>query len=191
MDLQKLKKVDYAKEIAELEEACGQSVAACYQCGNCTAGCPASFAYDLQPHQVLRHLQLGNYERVLSSRSLAMCLSCATCSQRCPNNIDIAGMMEHLRHKARHAGVFAVPKVNKFWTSFLDTVRYCGRTYEMGVMVLFMMRSGRLWTDVDLAPKALMKNKLPFIPHGIKGAEAVGRILKRYEQRCREEGKKA
>ncbi len=191
MDLQKLKKVDYDKEIAELEEACGQRVSTCYQCGNCTAGCPASFAYDLQPHQVLRHLQLGNYEKVLRSRSLAMCLSCATCSQRCPNNIDIAGMMEHLRHKARHEGVFAVPKVNKFWASFLDTVRYCGRTYEMGVMVLYMIRSGRLWTDVDLAPKALMKSKLPFIPHGIKGAAAVGRILKRYEQRCREEGKKA
>ncbi len=189
--MQKLHQVNFGKEIAELEEACGQKVSTCYQCGNCTAGCPASFVYDLQPHQILRHLQLGNLDRVLESKSIAMCLSCSTCSQRCPNNIDIAAFMEHLRHKARHKGTFAVPKVNAFWQSFLDTVRFCGRTYEMGVMALYMMRSGRLWTDVDLAPTALKKNKLPFKPHAITGAEAVGRILKRYEQRCREEGKKA
>ncbi len=183
--------VDYKEELDALEKVCGTSISTCYQCGNCTAGCPASFSYDLQPHQVLRHLQLGHWEEVLKSRSLAMCLSCSTCSQRCPNNIDIAALMEHLRHKARQEGVFAVPKIDKFWLSFLDTVRYCGRTYEMGVMVLYMLRSGRLWTDVDLAPMALSKNKLPFIPHGIKGAQAVGRILERYEKRCKEEGKKA
>ncbi len=191
MDINKRKDAGSGKEIAELEEACGQKVATCYQCGNCTAGCPASFTYDMQPHQILRALQLGQLDKVLRSRSLAMCLSCSTCSQRCPNNIDIAAIMEHLRHKAREKGVFAVPKVNKFWKSFLDTVRFCGRTYEMGVMVLYMLRSGRIYTDVDLAPQALAKNKLPFMPHGTPGALAVGRIVKRYEQRCREEGKKA
>ncbi len=189
--MQKSLKADFSKEIAELEEACGQKVATCYQCGNCTAGCPASFVYDLQPHQILRHLQLGNLETVLKSKSIAMCLSCSTCSQRCPNNIDIAAIMEHLRHMARHKGTFAVPKVNAFWQSFLDTVRFTGRTYEMGVMVLYMLRSGRLWTDVDLAPTALRKNKLPFKPHSIESAEAISRILQRYEKRCREEGKKA
>ena len=44
---------------------------------------------------------------------------------------------------------------------------------------------------VYLAPQALSKNKLPFMPHGTKGAESVGRILQRYAKRCREEGKKA
>ncbi len=182
---------DFNSELNALEKASKSNIRTCYQCGNCTAGCPASFSYDLQPHQILRHLQLGNWDKVLKSRSLAMCLSCATCSLRCPNDIDIAALMEHLRHRAREEGVFAVPKVNKFWLSFLDTVRYCGRTYEMGVMVLYMIRSGRMWTDVDLAPMALAKNKLPFVPHNIKGAKAVGRILKRYEKRCKEEGKKA
>ena len=191
MDIRQLETTPAASFMAELEEACGQKVATCYQCGNCTAGCPASFAYDMQPHQILRHLQLGHVDKVLHSRSLAMCLSCSTCSQRCPNNIDIAALMEHLRHKARQQGTFAVPKVNKFWLSFLDTVRYCGRTYEMGVMVLYMLRSGRVFTDVDLAPQALLKNKLPIMPHGIPGAESVGRILQRYKKRCHEEGKKA
>lgn len=164
----------------------GQNLAACYQCGNCTAGCLAGFAYDLQAHQIMRALQLGLREKVLSSKSLWMCLSCSTCSQRCPNNIDVAAVMETLRHMARREGFVSVPKVNKFWQSFLDTVRYCGRTYELGVMVLYMMRSGRVFTDVDLAPQALLKRKLGILPHGIHeagGVEAVGRIMERYKQR--------
>lgn len=42
---------------------------------------------------------------------------------------------------ARKEGRVAVPKVEKFWFSFLDTVRAFGRTYEIGTMALYMMRS--------------------------------------------------
>lgn len=98
--------------------------------------------------------------------------------------------MESLRHTARREGRIAVPRVNKFWRSFLDTVRVCGRTYELGVMALYMLRSGRVFTDVDLAPQALMKRKLGFLPHGIKGASAVGRILEGYKKRCERQGVK-
>lgn len=174
--------------LQEVEAESGQSIKTCYQCGNCTAGCPAAFAYDMQAHQLMRGVQLGLREQVLDSASLWMCLSCSTCSQRCPNNIDVAAVMETLRHKARREGRVAVPKVKKFWRSFLDTVRLCGRTYELGVMVLYMMRSGRVLTDVDLAPQALMKRKLGLLPHGMKGAPAISRILERYHVRCGREG---
>lgn len=36
---------------AEVEAHSGQNVSTCYQCGNCTAGCPAGFVYDLQASQ--------------------------------------------------------------------------------------------------------------------------------------------
>lgn len=176
--------------IQDVESESGQHVASCYQCGNCTAGCPAGFAYDMQAHQIMRGVQLGLKDQVLEAKSLWMCLSCSTCSQRCPNNIDVAAVMETLRHMARREGRVAVPRVNKFWLSFLDTVRYCGRTYELGVMALYMLRSLRVFTDVDLAPQALAKRKLDLIPHGAPdgGAEAVGRIVERYKKRCEREG---
>lgn len=177
--------------LKEVEAESGQKISSCYQCGNCTAGCPAAFTYDMQVHQIMRGVQLGLRERVLASESVWMCLSCATCSLRCPNNIDVAAVMESLRHRARREGRITVPRVDKFWRSFLDTVRACGRTYELGVMVLYMLRSGRVFTDVDLAPQALLKRKLGFMPHGIKGAAAVGGILERYRKRCERQGVKS
>ena len=175
---------------AEVEAQSGQKVSTCYQGGNCTAGCPAGFVYDRQVNQIMRGVQLGLKDQVLNSRSLWMCLSCSTCSLRCPNDIDVAAVMETLRHMARKEGRVTVPRVEKFWFSFLDTVLRFGRTYEIGTMVLYMLRSMRVFTDVDLAPTALAKQKLGFKPHVTPhgGAEAVGRILKRYEERARREG---
>ncbi|MFI3271035.1 MAG: 4Fe-4S dicluster domain-containing protein [Pseudomonadota bacterium] len=175
-----------------VEEHSGQSLSACYQCGNCTAGCPASFAYDMQVNSIMRALQLGQKEQVLESKSIWMCLSCSTCSLRCPNNIDVAAIMETLRHEAlreKRVSRSEAKKMQSFWNSFLQTVRQFGRTYEIGVMALYMMRTLRVFTDVDLAPAALMKNKLGFKPHkssndGPNGdINAVSRIMQRYEER--------
>ena len=174
---------------AEVEAHSGQNVSTCYQCGNCTAGCPAGFVYDLQASQIMRAVQLGLKDMVLDSKSIWMCLSCSTCSQRCPNNIDVGGVMETLRHMARQEGRVTVPKVEKFWWSFLDTVRAFGRTYEIGTMALYMMRSMRVFTDLDLAPEALKKGKLGFKPHVLPhGAAPVARIFKRYTERAKREG---
>lgn len=175
--------------VQEVVAGCGQNITACYQCGNCTAGCPAAFAYDLQAHQIMRAIQCNLKEQVLQAESLSLCLSCSTCAQRCPNNIDVAAVMEYLRHRAAAEGHKGVPRVRKFWRSFLDTVRYCGRTYELGVMALYMLRTGRLLTDVDLAPQALKARKLALMPHGHAGAEAVGRILQRYEGKTHQQTK--
>lgn len=176
--------------IAEVEAASGQTISNCYQCGNCSAGCPAAFAYDLQVNQIMRGIQLGLKDEVLSSKSIWMCLSCSTCSLRCPNDIDVAEVMETLRHMARSTNKVSVRKMEKFWFSFLDTVKAFGRSFEIGTMVLYMIRSMRLYTDVDLAPMALLKQKLGFKPHVTPngGAEAVGRIFKRYRERARREG---
>ena len=174
---------------AEVEAHSGQNVSTCYQRGNCTAGCPAGFVYDLQASQIMRAVQLGLKDMVLDSKSIWMCLSCSTCSQRCPNNIDVGGVMETLRHMARQEGRVTVPKVEKFWWSFLDTVRAFGRTYEIGTMALYMMRSMRVFTDLDLAPEALKKGKLGFKPHVLPhGAAPVARIFKRYKERAKREG---
>ncbi|MDR1776932.1 MAG: 4Fe-4S dicluster domain-containing protein [Desulfovibrio sp.] len=176
--------------ITEVEAHSGQKFSTCYQCGNCTAGCPAGFAYDRQVNQIMRGVQLGLRDKVLNSRSIWMCLSCSTCSLRCPNNIDVATVMETLRHMARKEKRVAVPKVEKFWFSFLDTVRAFGRSWEIGTMALYMLRSLRVFTDLDLAPEALKKQKLPFKPHSIPdgGAAAVTRIFKRYRERAKREG---
>ncbi len=170
--------------IKELEAESGQCVSACYQCGNCTAGCPCGPEYDLQVSQIMRAVQMGHKELALSAASLWLCVSCSTCTTRCPNNIDVARVMDTLRHMARREGKKRYV-MSAFWDSFLRTVRHTGRAYELGVMAMFMGRTGRVLTDVDLAPRILPKGKLPFLPHAIQGREQVGRIFKRFEEQQR------
>ena len=90
--------------LREVEAESGQKVTNCYQCGNCTAGCPCGPEYDLQVSQVMRAVQLGNKEMALSSRSLWLCVSCSTCTSRCPNNIDVAKVMDVLGYMAWKEG---------------------------------------------------------------------------------------
>ncbi len=69
----------------------------CYQCGNCSAGCPAAFTFDYTPNQLMRMLQVGSVDKVLDSTAIQLCVQCLTCTARCPRNIDIAGIIEDLK----------------------------------------------------------------------------------------------
>ncbi len=56
-----------------------------------------TFAMDLLPRQVIRHVQLGLAEDLEDSETPWLCASCYTCSVRCPRGIDIARVMEAVR----------------------------------------------------------------------------------------------
>jgi heterodisulfide reductase subunit C len=85
---------DFVKKIEELS---GQKLLACYQCGKCSAGCPAVGEMDILPNQVIRYAQLGFKEELLEARSVWVCASCYTCNVRCPKGIKIAEVMEAVR----------------------------------------------------------------------------------------------
>ena len=83
--------------------ASGVSVQRCYQCGKCSAGCPAADAMDIAPSIVLRLLQTEEHEadrKVLSSYSIWLCLSCQTCVARCPMEVDLPKAMDVLRSES-------------------------------------------------------------------------------------------
>jgi heterodisulfide reductase subunit C len=97
-----------------VEELSGQDVMACYQCGNCSAGCPASGAMDLLPNQIVRLLQLGCVEEALHARAIWYCAACLSCEARCPKGIDVARLTEALRtlaleHGIRHIAIEELP----------------------------------------------------------------------------------
>ena len=97
--------------------------------------------------------------------------------------------MDVLRHMAWREGRRNYA-MSAFWQSFLTTVRHFGRSYELGIMAMFMARTGRVLTDVDLVPRILPKKKLPFKPHAIVGKEAVGRIFQRFDEQLKARGDK-
>ena len=180
----RLDQVRDANFLHQVEEESGQNISTCYQCGNCTAGCPAGFVYDRQVNQIMRGVQLGLKDEVLNSRSIWLCLSCSTCSQRCPNNIDVAGILDTCRHMARREGKGGVHAVRAFWDSFLSSVGMNGKVHEIGLMALYVLRTGRFWTDMDLAPKVLPKGKMALMPHraSAAGRKEVADIFRRFQE---------
>ena len=168
--------------IRQVEAESGQDISKCYQCGKCTAGCPMSFTYDYPVSRLMRLIQAGQKDVVLSSRSLWMCATCETCTQRCPNMIDVAKVLDVCRHMARREGKRGVFTVRTFWDNFLNSVSMNGRVHEIGLMVMYMLRTGRVFTDVDLAPKALPKGKMSLVPHSTKGKQEVAAILRRFKE---------
>jgi heterodisulfide reductase subunit C len=171
-----------ANFVAKVQEESEQNLSLCYQCGNCTAGCPLNFVYDIPVSQIMRLSQAGQKEKVLRSHSMWLCASCESCTTRCPNEIDVARVMDVLRHMARREGFVSEKAVKTFWDSFLDSVRKHGRAFEMGLVVNYVLKSGRFWTDMDLAPKLMPKGKLSLRPHPIKGVDEMAKIFKRFEE---------
>ena len=83
----------------------GQHLHACYQCGNCSSGCPLAAEMDILPSGMMRLVQLGLREEILSSRTIWVCASCLQCTVRCPKGIDIQQVMDTLRQIALDEGV--------------------------------------------------------------------------------------
>lgn len=171
--------------IDAVKKLSGQTPARCLQCGKCTAGCPASFAYDYSVSQVMRLVQEGQKDTVLSCKAIWLCLSCQTCGVRCPAGIDVPAVMDALRQLSFKEGKVGVKAVNSFQQSFLDSAKKHGRIHELGLMVDFVRRTGRIFQDVALGPKVLAKRKLSIKPHDIKGREQVLEIMERFEAESR------
>ncbi len=91
--------------ITDVENLSGQKIFACYVCGKCSAGCPISSLMDIQPHQIVRLIQLGQEEEVLNSRTIWLCSSCFTCASRCPRGISLTAIMEALRALVLRKGI--------------------------------------------------------------------------------------
>jgi len=162
----------------------GQDLKSCYQCGNCTAGCAYTHDYDIPVHQVMRLVQLGHKERALNCRSIWLCATCQACTTRCPNNIEVATVMDVLRHMARREGHAPERLVKSFTDGFLASVARHGRVFEVGLAAVFAVISGKPMQDAGLGPAMLSRGKLAFLPHepSSKGKEEVAAIFRRFKE---------
>jgi len=83
--------------VNQVEQISAQKMLACYQCGNCSAGCPVADHMDILPNQIIRMVQLGMREQLINSKAIWTCVSCLTCNSRCPKNVRIAEVIEAVR----------------------------------------------------------------------------------------------
>jgi heterodisulfide reductase subunit C2 len=175
---------------AELLRATGLNVAACYQCGKCSAGCPMAGEMPLKPHQMLRLAQLDQREQLLSDPSPWLCLTCETCTARCPNEIDPARLVDGLRELALRSDPRVGPlRLRAFHKAFLHQIRTHGRVFEAGLIVEYKIRTGALLDDVRTAPAVLRRGKLAFSPSNIEGRDEVRRIFEACARAARKEAR--
>ncbi|MDH5782808.1 MAG: 4Fe-4S dicluster domain-containing protein [Candidatus Bathyarchaeota archaeon] len=84
-------------EITKLPGA--EKVMLCFQCGTCTADCPiARFSDFYRPRKLIRMIQLGLKNKLLSNDIIWLCSTCFTCIDHCPQDVGIANIVRALRH---------------------------------------------------------------------------------------------
>lgn len=76
-----------------------ENVLLCFQCGTCTADCPiARFSDFYRPRKLIRMIQLGIRNKLLSNDAIWLCSTCFTCIDHCPQDVGIANIVRALRH---------------------------------------------------------------------------------------------
>ncbi len=165
MVLQIGKKTEGKGLLYAVEEISGVSLKACLQCKKCSGGCPVASYTTTPPAEVVRRLQLGGGDELLTSDIIWMCLSCETCYARCPMGINLSAVMDALRkltgEKAVAAPAGGMPLFNGL---FLDQVKKYGRSYDLGTILSYKLKTRHLSQDTEKLPAMLGKHKIAILP---------------------------
>ena len=168
----------------ELVLRTGINSARCYQCGKCSAGCPLAEDMDYTSNTVMRMIQMEDDKvdkQLLQSQAIWLCASCEMCISRCPMQIDIPKIMDCLRQQSIEKGLqnkSANKNIVAFHRSFLDVIKVTGRSYEIGLVADYKLRSKKFLQDLTVAPILFAKGKLSIFPELVKGRKNIKRIFK-------------
>jgi heterodisulfide reductase subunit C len=175
----RIKKEKTAKNIIHaVEELASVDLSECYQCKKCTCGCPVSGHTESPPSEIIRRLQLGAADEILNSDIIWTCSSCETCFARCPMGIDMAAVMDALRILAvERRAVTPKGDIPLFNRAFLKTVSKFGRTYDLGMIAAYKIRTSTIMKDMDKLPAMLKKRKIAILPPRGADKKTVKRIF--------------
>lgn len=165
----------------KVKEVSGAGLERCYQCHTCSLSCPVAFAMDYLPNQIIRMVQLGLKEQVLSSSTIWLCATCETCVARCPNDVDVLRVMDTLREMALEQKVEGREKdIPIFHKTFLGSIKLWGRTHELSMLILLKLKTRKMAIgDLLLGIRMFLKGKLKPIPKKTKGAKEIKAIFEK------------
>ena len=183
-NVQGITDADFSQKV---KEASGANIDRCYQCLTCNLGCPVTFAMDYLPNQLVRMVQLGLKQPVLTSATIWVCANCEACVTRCPNEVDIPGLMNALREMALHEEVALKERnIAVFHQVFLSTIKQWGRQQELPMLLHCKLKTKDFFSDLGLGIKMLLKGKLKLLPSRSRGATEMGVIFNKTNRRLAE-----
>ena len=158
--VRKESKLDFIKEVMKMPG--GEKILDCIQCGSCSGGCPSMFAMDYSPMQIIKMINLGMKEKVLSSSTIWVCSLCYTCATRCPRNVDFPTLMMSLRNKAIQENLVKDRAKSNFHKYFFEIVNKYGRMHnpELIIKLLDITDFDSLLHNVRLGLRLLRRGKL-------------------------------
>jgi heterodisulfide reductase subunit C len=162
-----------------VEKISGVHISECLQCKKCSNGCPVAGITETGPSGIIRRLQLNADDGLFASDLVWMCVSCETCYARCPMKIDMSAVMDALRILAvRNKPVGLKENVHLFNKAFLNTVRFFGRTYDLGMIAAYKVGTSSYLQDTDKFPMLLQKRKIALLPSFKGDKKYIKRIFK-------------
>ena len=129
-------KRDFIRQVMRMPG--GENILECIQCGSCAGGCPTMFAMDYSPMQIIKMINLGMKEKVLSSSTIWVCSTCYTCATRCPRNVDFTTLTMSLRNQAIRENMVNDSLKSDFHKYFFEIVNKYGRIHEPELIVKFL-----------------------------------------------------
>jgi len=181
IDLGNESRRNFIKEVVKMPG--GEKILDCIQCGSCSGGCPTMFAMDYSPMQIIKMINLGMKEAVLSSETIWVCSACYTCATRCPRNVDFPTLMMSLRNKAIRENLIKDSKKSDFHKYFFEVVNKYGRLHELKLFVklLDITNFGSLLYNARLALRLIKKGKVSLRASKIE-TSWVSSILEKTDQ---------
>jgi len=175
--------------LRKVEGETSANISACYQCERCTNACPVSVYMDVNPHQVIRYVQLGWREELLKSTTIWVCLSCEMCTTYCPNDVDVAKTINYMRNLAFQSTVVPTEKIlSIFHKTFVNELQRFGRVNEFWLMgslnrhpdvLKEKIKSGVLKEELALGLEMFRKGKLKLLPHRCKEMKKIREICRK------------
>ncbi|MDA8442394.1 MAG: 4Fe-4S dicluster domain-containing protein [Peptococcaceae bacterium] len=145
----------------------------CYQCGRCSGACGFASIMQYSPAAIMRLLQLGKVEDVLSSNSLWVCTTCANCDALCPREIKFTGLISALRLMAQHTNSTHQGKaVIAAQERFMVSLRAHGRVSNPTLSAFL--------EDLPLAYRIVRKGRVRLWPEKIKRNQSLKNMLTAY-----------
>jgi heterodisulfide reductase subunit C len=163
----------------------GEKILECIQCGSCAGGCPTMFAMDYSPMQIIKMINLGMKEKVLSSSTIWVCSACYTCATRCPRNVNFTTLMMSLRNKAIRENLVKDEAKSNFHKYFFEVVNKYGKIHEPELLVKFLdiTNFDSLLKNARLGLRLFKRGKLQIRAPKIEQTPWVFNILEKTDQK--------